>query len=44
MAKEFFAIIRTNQLLKGFWPCVRSNPALLRISETEPDLSDMNIN
>lgn len=39
-----FAIIRTNWLLKGFWTHVRSNPALLRISGTESDLSDTSIN
>ena len=39
-----FAIIRTNWLLQPFWTSVRSNPALLRISGTESDLGDTNIN
>lgn len=39
-----FAIIRTNWLLKSFWTSFRSNPALLRISGTESDLGDANIN
>lgn len=42
--KLFFAIIRTNWLLKGVWTCVRSNAALLRPGGTEPDLRNASIN